>query len=105
MTWLVNIEKSTNKDKRLKAEFCLCKKYDECKGKNRKIVHFGLKDGKTFIDHKDEEKRKNYIARHSKSPGEDWSNPMTAGALSRFILWEKPNLKEAIKAFKKKFSL
>lgn len=31
-----------------------------------KIIHFGLKNGSTYLEHKDDLKRKNWIARHSK---------------------------------------
>ena len=44
-----------------------------------------------------------YIKRHMKR--ENWQAPMTAGALSRWILWSVPNLAGAIRNFKKKFSL
>ena len=33
---------------------------------NNKIINFGSKDGFTFIDHKDEKKRKAWRARHIK---------------------------------------
>ena len=33
--------------------------------------------------------------------GEDWNDPMTAGALSRWILWGKPSLRESFNDFKK----
>ena len=66
-------------------------------------IHFGQEGGSTFIDHKDEAKRKAYIARHRVN--EDWSNPKTAGSLSRYILWEKPTLSQAVSAFKSKFNL
>ncbi len=32
---------------------------------NNKYIHFGSKNGNTYIDHRDNEKRKNWIARHS----------------------------------------
>lgn len=44
-----------------------------------------------------------YIRRHEKK--EDWTNPLTPGALSRWLLWEKKTLPSAIKAFKKRFKL
>jgi len=66
-------------------------------------IHFGQEGGSTFIDHKDEAKRKAYIARHRVR--EDWNNPKTAGSLSRYILWEKPTLSQAVSAFKSKFNL
>ncbi len=33
---------------------------------NNKTIHFGSKTGKTYIDHRNNELRKNWIARHSK---------------------------------------
>ena len=33
---------------------------------NNKYIHFGSKNGNTYIDHHDDEIRKNWIARHSK---------------------------------------
>jgi hypothetical protein len=53
-----------------------------------KTVNFGLDTGNTYYDGATEQTRKAYIARHSKSPGEDWSNPLTAGFWSRYMLWE-----------------
>ena len=35
-----------------------------------------------------------YIQRHKKN--ENWNNPETAGYLSRFILWNKPPIKQSI---------
>ena len=69
------IKPSTRKDKRFMAIF-----------KNGTITHFGAKNGNTYIDHGDKKKRLAYIARHSKN-GENWRDPYSAGALSRFILW------------------
>jgi hypothetical protein len=38
---------------------------------NDKKIHFGSKTGKTFIDHKDEIKKNNWYARHSKIKNKD----------------------------------
>ena len=74
-------------------------------------IHFGGKGCMDYIRYyakfgKDvaSRKRKAYIARHVKGK-ENWKNPKTAGTLSRYILWEYPTLKQATKAFKKKFSV
>jgi len=67
------IKPSTRKGKRFMAIF-----------KNGTITHFGSR-GSSFIDHGDEVKRKNYIARHKVN--EDFLNPYSASALSRFLLW------------------
>ena len=47
--------------------------------------------------------KQNYINRHKKR--EDWSNPMTPGSLSRFILWNRKTFNSSLKDFKKKFKL
>ena len=54
----MEIYESKRKDKRFMAII---------KGKK---YHFGLKNGSTYIDHKDELKRQNYIKRHIVN--EDW---------------------------------
>jgi hypothetical protein len=56
---------------------------------NGKTVHFGAAGGRTYIDHGDEKKKNAYIARHGASKREDWSNPYSAGAISRWLLWGK----------------
>lgn len=101
--WLLSIIKSNKPEKRFKATFCLCEKKNECKGTNHKEVHFGQKGGSTYIDHKDDKKKDAYIARHKVN--EDWTKPTTAGALSRFLLWNKKTLAESIADFKRRFKL
>jgi hypothetical protein len=87
----MKLEESTKKDKRLMATFS-----------NGRIIHFGLKGGSTYIDHKDKTKRENYIARHKVR--EDFNNPQTAGALSRWILWgDYTDLEKNRKEFVKRF--
>lgn len=58
---------------------------------NGKTIHFGLKNGSTFIDHKDESKRKAWVARHSKIKLKDGSlaykNKNQASYWSTKILW------------------
>lgn len=70
----MKIETSTRADKRLMATFA-----------NGKVVHFGQRGGLTYIDHGDERKRTAYLARHKSR--ENWDDPYSAGALSRFLLW------------------
>ena len=90
-------------EKKYTATFCKCEKKNACKGSNHKIVHFGSKGSETFIDSQDKVKRANYLARHRAN--EDWDNPTTAGALSRWLLWNLPTLSASIAFFKKKFKL
>ena len=76
----------------------------------KKTTHFGQagandyliysKQSKTIAD----EKRKLYLARHEKN--ENWSDPTSAGSLSRYLLWGRSaSLKQNIIEFKKKFGL
>ena len=76
--------------------------YDEINGKT-KIVSFGAAGYSDFTKHKDEARKKRYMMRHSSN--EDWNNPLTPGALSRWILWNKPTLKTSIADFKKRFKI
>lgn len=86
------ITKSDKPTKRYKAVF-----------DGKRTIHFGSKGGSTFIDHKDEAKKKAYLARHRVN--EDWTTPYNAGSLSRWILWNKKSFTESVDDFKKKFNL
>ena len=94
----IRIEESPNKEKKLVAYF-----YDK-DGKKFRTVHFGARGMSDFTQHKDPKRMKRYVARHS-GMGENWKDPMTAGALSRWILWGKPSLRESFNDFKKRFKL
>lgn len=48
-------------------------------------------------------KRQEYIKRHG-SGRENWRNPKSAGALSRFLLWESPTVREAVEKYDAFFS-
>ena len=93
----VEIEPSTQKDKKLMAIF-----YDD-DGKKKKTTHFGAKGMSDFTIHKDKERKERYLDRHRKR--ENWDSYMTAGSLSRYLLWNKPTLKASISDYKKRFSL
>jgi hypothetical protein len=75
--------------------------YDEKKQKI-KTIHAGLVGYEDYTQHKDEFRKARYISRHS---NENWNDPMTAGSLARYVLWEKPSLQEGIKYYRKKFDL
>ncbi len=48
-------------------------------------------------------KKKNaYIARHKVN--ENWNDPTSAGALARYILWNKKTLTDSIADFKQRFN-
>lgn len=101
--YLMSIKKSNLPEKKMTATFCKCKVKDECKGSNHKTVQFGQKGSSTYLDHKDEQKKDAYLARHKVN--ENWNSPTTAGALSRWILWNKKTLSASIADFKKRFKL
>jgi hypothetical protein len=94
---LISVTKSNNKQKKYLATFDL--------GDNKtKKVHFGQKDSSTYLNHRDDKKRDAYLARHKVN--ENWSDPLTAGSLSKHLLWgNSTSLEQNIKSFKKRFHL
>ena len=75
--------------------------YDDGK---TKTISFGAAQFSDFLQHKNLQRRDRYIARHSKN--EHFNEPMTAGSLSRWILWgPSTSLRENIKSFKNRFNL
>ena len=56
-----------------------------------------------FTKHRDEKRKQRYLDRHKAR--ENWDDPKTVGALARWILWNKPTIKESIKDYKKRFNL
>jgi len=69
-----------------------------------KVVPFGQKGYSDFTKHKNVTRKQRYLNRHS-GMGEHWNKPDTPGALSKWILWNKPTLKASIADFKKRFKL
>jgi len=66
-------------------------------------IHFGSKNSKTYLDHKDKTKRANYIARHA--PNEQWQS-VNAGSLSRYLLWgDSTDLETNLNAYFKRFGI
>jgi hypothetical protein len=71
-------------------------------GKERR-TRFGAKGYSDYTKHHDEERKQRYIDRHRER--ENWSDPTTAGALSRYILWNKPTLAASVADYKRRFNL
>ena len=69
-----------------------------------KTTHFGQAGAADYTLTKDKERRRLYIERHGRGR-ENWNDPTSAGALSRWILWNLPSKRASISAFKKKFNL
>lgn len=68
-----------------------------------KHVPFGAKGMSDFTLNKDKLRQANYLARHRTT--ENWNNPETAGALSRWILWNTQSVHQAVSLFRRKFNL
>jgi L-rhamnose mutarotase len=108
MMRLCRIDKSKNPKKKFDAVFrakdCPCKSKEkvEC-GRDEVVVSFGAKGMEDYTIHKDEARKELYLKRHKKN--EDWNDPTTPGALSRWILWNLPDFKDSVADFKKRFKL
>lgn len=98
---LLEIVHSTNKGKKYTAIF-------DIDGKKKK-VSFGAAGMKDYIEYSKEDptlaqhRRSLYLMRHRTT--ESWNDPTTPGALSRWLLWEKPTFHAALINFTKKFHL
>ena len=92
----VIIKKSTQPKKKYMAIF----KKD---GKKVKTTHFGAAGMSDYTKHKDKKRKQRYLTRHKKR--ENWNNYMSAGSLSRYILWGEPTLRASIQKYKRRFNL
>ena len=89
----IELRKSNRKDKKFMVKV------------DNKTIHFGQKGYTDYTINKDDNKKKNYLARHKKR--EDWnkSGIKTAGFWSRWILWNKQTINESIKDLQKKYKI
>lgn len=69
--------------------------------KKIKTVNFGAKGYEDFTTHGNIQRKMSYISRHQSR--EDFNNPMTSGALSRWILWNQKSISASYKDFRSKF--
>ena len=76
--------------------------YDHNKNKI-KTVHFGQSGASDYTIHKDDARKQRYIQRHEAR--ENWNDPHTAGALSRYILWNKPSFRASVSDYMRRFGL
>jgi len=83
------------------------KKYDATfkRAGRTKTTSFGAKGYDDFTKTKDTAQKERYIKRHSRG-GENWADPTSAGALSRYILWgDSTSILTNISNYKKRFNL
>jgi hypothetical protein len=96
----VKITRATDGKHKYKAEFSV-------DGKVEKTTQFGAKGMGDFTIYskmsaeEGAKRKKAYLARHSAN--ENWNDPRSAGALSRWILWNKPTVEASITDYKKRF--
>jgi len=93
---LLYVRRSDRKGKKFVAKFSL-------DNGSERTVHFGSVVSTTFSEGASESKKSAYLARHKVR--ENWNDPLSAGALSRWIAWNKRSLRASIADFKKRFKL
>lgn len=96
----IKLEKTTTGIKKYKMTFF---KKDKNGFKRIKTTRFGQAGASDFTIHKDEDRKQLYLDRHRKR--ENWDDYMSAGSLSRFLLWNKPTLQASLKDYRNKFNL
>lgn len=92
----VTLRPSTRAAKKLMATF-------EMSDGTQRRVHFGARGMSDYTKHRDPARKKRYIARHRVN--ENWRDPLTAGALSRYVLWNKPTVEASMADFRRRFGL
>ena len=74
--------------------------YDTAR-KKIKSISFGAVGYEDFTITGDIQQKMNYISRHQAR--ENFNDPMTAGSLSRWILWDKTSVSASYKSYRSKF--
>jgi len=67
-----------------------------------RTTHFGQASAPDYTKTRDKEQKQRYLKRHRRN--ENWDAPMTAGALSRWILWNLPTRGASIADYKRRFN-
>lgn len=93
---LLSIVKSTRASKKWDAHFLT----DD----NRtKVVSFGAAGMEDYTMHHDPVRQQRYLARHASR--EHWNDPMSAGALSRYVLWSSQSFAQGVRNYKRHFKI
>jgi hypothetical protein len=98
MIKLLRITKSDKPGKKMMAVF-------EVDGREN-TTHFGDSSMSDYTTHPPairESRKSAYLSRHKSN--ENWNDPTSAGALSRWILWNKPSISASIADYKRRFNL
>ena len=94
---LISVTKSEKKGKKYDAKF------ENKKTKKTKTVSFGSAGMDDYTKTKDKEQKERYQKRHKKDL--ETNDPLRAGYLAFFLLWNKPTLKGSIADYRKRFKL
>ena len=92
----VVIKKSTKPEKKLMAIFTM-------DNGREKTTHFGAAGMADYTKTRDKAQKSRYLTRHRRR--ENWNNPVSAGALSRWVLWNKETRAASIADYKRRFNL
>lgn len=90
----VKLYKSPRKDKKYRAVWS--KDNEEFKH-----TDFGAAGMEDYTTTNDLSRRNRYLDRHRAR--ENWNDPYSAGALSRWVLWNKPTLRSSWNDYKRRF--
>jgi hypothetical protein len=93
---LIKIQFSSKPEKKMMAIFL------NLDNNRTKTTHFGSFGMSDYTIHKDSKRKQRYLLRHKKN--ENWDIPVSAGSLSRYILWNKKSIDESIVDYKKRFN-
>ena len=94
-----DIEKSQQKNKKFKAIF----KFNLLGKERKRTIHFGDSRYEDYTQHHDKKRRMLYKDRHKT---DNIRNPISAGALSWYLLWgDSTSFQDNLKQFKKKFGI
>ena len=85
------IEKSNRKHKKYQASNGL------------ETVHFGDSRYQDFTQHHDEQRKKNYISRHS-NEDHSVSNALSPAFLARHVLWSEKSVLESVRKLNRKYN-
>ena len=92
----VVIKKSDKEGKKLMAIFKL-------ENGRTRTTHFGAEGMSDYTKNRDKDRKQRYLKRHRRN--ENWNNPLSAGALSRWILWNKETREASVADYKRRFKL
>jgi len=90
--YLIRLTESPLKSKKLRAYFS-----------DGTHTDFGSRGYDDYTTHHDEDRKERYLKRHSKR--EDWEDYKSAGALSRWILWNEKTIEKSLKEYIRHFKL